>query len=177
MNLVDIPSFPSGHATQGCAGPVVFAVLVPERYSEMIARAAEYENEWILVIAYAMDVLGGQTLALYDLANLFANDPAYMGKDVWGSKSISDFQLAVRQAREVLVPILEPACGGEMTQCTQEVFGRFSHSAENEPFYNETQTYNLPVVHPKSTKQEVVYKIDPEAGYLLTQGVPSLTLK
>ena len=51
-------------------------------------------------------------------------------------------------------------------------FGRFSHSAENEPFYNETQTYNLPVVHPKSTKQEVVYKIDPEAGYLLTSGGP-----
>ena len=45
MNLVDSPSFPSGHATQGYAGTVVFAVLVPERYSEMIARAAEYENE------------------------------------------------------------------------------------------------------------------------------------
>jgi hypothetical protein len=49
MNLVDSPSFPSGHTTYGYTGSLVLAVLVPERYPQMIARAAEYGNDRILM--------------------------------------------------------------------------------------------------------------------------------
>src|ERR1700677_2654765 len=50
-------------------GSLVLALLVPERYQQMIARASEYGNDRILMGAhYAMDVLGGRTLAAYDLA-------------------------------------------------------------------------------------------------------------
>jgi hypothetical protein len=50
---------------------VVLAVLVPERYQQMMARGAEYGNDRILVGAhYAMDVMAGRTLALYDMAHL-----------------------------------------------------------------------------------------------------------
>jgi len=81
MNLIDSPSFPSGHTTYGYMGSLVLAVLVPDRYQEMIARAAEYGNGRIIMGAhYAMDVLGGRTLATYDLAHLLANDPAYMNR-------------------------------------------------------------------------------------------------
>jgi PAP2 superfamily len=64
MNLVDSPSFPSGHTTYGYMGSILLAVLVPERYQEMIARGAEYGNDRIILGShYAMDVLGGRTLA------------------------------------------------------------------------------------------------------------------
>jgi hypothetical protein len=41
-----------------------------------------------------------------------------------------------------------------------------------------TQTYNLPVVYPKSYGAlEDVEKLAPKAGYLLTQAFPSLSLE
>jgi membrane-associated phospholipid phosphatase len=36
MNLVDSPSFPSGHTTYGYMGSFLLAVLVPDRYQETI---------------------------------------------------------------------------------------------------------------------------------------------
>ena len=52
---------------------LLLALLVPQRYPQMVARAAEYGNDRIVMGAhYAMDVLGGRTLALYDLAHLLA---------------------------------------------------------------------------------------------------------
>ena len=112
MNLIDSPSFPSGHTTYGYMGSLVLAVLVPDRYQQMIARGAEYGNDRIIMGAhYAMDVLGGRTLATYDLAHLLANDPAYMNrplKDVAKMTAtsepqvpatIGDFRAAVAAAR------------------------------------------------------------------------------
>jgi hypothetical protein len=178
MNLVDSPSFPSGHTTYGYTGAVLLAVLVPERYSQMIARGAEYGNDRILMGShYAMDVLGGRTLALYDLAHLLANDPSYMGKAVKGAPPITDFQAAVKQARETLVQILEAGCGDKIAQCASQDTGRFNHPPANEAFYKETQTYGLAVVYPDSEKPEDVSKLAPEAGFLLTQAYPALTLK
>jgi hypothetical protein len=178
MNLVDSPSFPSGHTTYGYTGAILLAVLVPERYSQMIARGAEYGNDRILMGShYAMDVLGGRTLALYDMAHLLSNDPAYMGKDIRGAHAISDFQLATKQAREVLLPILEAGCGSKIPQCATQDTGRFSRTVANDIFYRETQTYDLPVVHPQSQQLEDIYKLAPEAGYLLIAAFPSLTLK
>ena len=70
MNLTDSPSFPSGHTTYGYMGSLMLAMLVPDRYPEMVVRAAEYGNDRIVMGAhYAMDVLGGRTLATYDLAH------------------------------------------------------------------------------------------------------------
>jgi peptidoglycan/xylan/chitin deacetylase (PgdA/CDA1 family) len=79
QNLVNSPSYPSGHTTHGYAEGILLALLVPERYTQMVARAAEYGNNRIVIGAhYAMDVIGGRTLALYDLAQLLANKP-----DMW----------------------------------------------------------------------------------------------
>ena len=81
MNLIDSPSFPSGHTTYGYMGSLLLAELVPDRFQEMVVRGAEYGNDRIIMGAhYAMDVLGGRTVATYDLAHLLANDPAYIGR-------------------------------------------------------------------------------------------------
>jgi hypothetical protein len=178
-NLIDSPSYPSGHTTYGYTGAVVLAVLVPERYQQMMARAAEYGNDRILMGAhYAMDVMGGRTLALYDLAHLLANDPAYMGLEAKHGSSIRDFQAAVKAARAEMTTALEAACGNKIEVCAGEDTGRLSNPAANQAFYAATLTYNLPVIYAKTAATvEDVGKIAPEAGYLLTIAFPTLTLE
>lgn len=179
MNLIDSPSFPSGHTTYGYMGSILLAVLVPERYPQMITRASEYGNDRILMGAhYAMDVLGGRTLATYDLAHLLANDPAYVGQTLKGAPVIKDYQAAVKTARADLIEVLKAGCGAEIRSCAQDDTGRLSNPAMNQAAYDVTQTYGLPVVYPKNFGvKEDVNKLAPEAGYLLTTAFPSLTLE
>ena len=178
MDLTNSPSYPSGHTTYGYTGALVLAILVPERYAQMITRGAEYGNDRIIVGAhYAMDVLGGRTLALYDVAHLLANDPAYVGRSLIGAQVIKNFREAVKTARAEMTQVLQAACGDSVKVCAHQDTGRFSDSAADEAFYASTQTYNLPVVYPKNAGVlEDVGKLAPEAGYLLTSAFPSLTL-
>lgn len=179
MNLEKSPSYPSGHTTYGYTGAILLAVLVPERYPQMIVRGAEYGNDRIIVGAhYAMDVLAGRTLALYDMAHLLGNDPAYMGQSLKDAPVIADFRAAVKRARADLTAALQAGCGNAIEVCAGEDTGRLSDPAANEAFYAATQTYNLPVVYPKNASVvEDVSKLAPEAGYLLTVAFPSLTLE
>jgi hypothetical protein len=179
MNLTHSPSYPSGHTTYGYMGSLVLAVLVPERYQQMIARGAEYGNDRIIMGAhYAMDVIAGRTLATYDLAHLLANDPAYVGRTLNGTPMIKDFQAAIKAARADANTALQAACGNTIENCAREDIGRLSNPGANEAFYAATQTYNLPVVYPKNAgRVEEVGKLAPEAGCLLTIAFPSLTLE
>ena len=191
MNLIDSPSFPSGHTTYGYMGSLLLAVLVPDRYQEMVARAAEYGNDRIIMGAhYAMDVLGGRTVATYDLAHLLANDPAYIGRPLKDfaratamsepqvPATIEDFRAAVANARTDLTKALEAACGDTIAACARQDTGRFNAPAMNEAFYASTQTYGLPVVHPETAdKMEDVGALAPEAGNLLTAAFPKLSLE
>jgi hypothetical protein len=179
MNLINSPSYPSGHTTYGYTGALILAVLVPERYQQMIARGAEYGNDRILMGShYAMDVMGGRTLAMYDMAHLLANDPAYVGRALPGVSTIKDFQAAIKAARADVTTTLQAACGKTIQECAREDTGRLSNPAANEAFYAATQTYNLPVVYAQnSAAVENVGKLAPEAGYLLTVAFPTLTLE
>ena len=192
MNLIDSPSYPSGHTTYGYMGSLVLAVLVPQRYQQMVARGAEYGNDRILLGAhYAMDVLGGRTLAMHDLAHLLANDPVYLGRklrNIAAAKSpgqsrpradtITDYQATFTAARADLVAALQAGCGNSVAACAGEDIGRFSDEAATAAFYATTQTYGLPVVHPEMVgKVEDVGQVAPEAGYLLTAAFPHLSLE
>jgi hypothetical protein len=179
MNLINSPSYPSGHTTYGYTGALILAILVPQRYQQMIARGAEYGNDRILVGAhYAMDVMGGRTLATYDMAHLLANDPAYMGRILKGAPTIKDFQAAINAARADVTTALQAACGKTIQDCSREDTGRLSNPAANKAFYAVTQTYNMPIVYPQTANAvEDVGKLAPEAGYLLTVAFPSLTLE
>jgi len=178
MNLVDSPSFPSGHTTYGYTGALLLALLTPERYREMIARGAEYGEDRIVVGAhYATDVMAGRTLATYDVAHLLANDPAYVGQTLKHAPAIADFPAALKAARADLVAALQAGCGDTIDNCARADTSRFNDAAANEAFVAATQTYGLPVVYPKAAEStEDVAKLAPEAGYLLTVAFPSLSL-
>jgi membrane-associated phospholipid phosphatase len=177
QDLFDSPSYPSGHTTYGYTEALLLAMLIPERYPQMVARAAEYGNDRIILGAhYAMDVVAGRTLALYDLAQLLANCAGCVGVNRAGIE-IDDFPQAMAAARADLVKVFEAACGGTIAQCAAKDNGRFAEPLKNLRFYEATQTYNLPVVYSKNANvTEDVGKLAPEAGHLLTIAFPSLTL-
>jgi len=185
MNLVDSPSFPSGHTTYGYMGSLVLAVVFPERFQQMITRAAEYGNDRILMGAhYAMDVIAGRTLAIYDLAHLLANNSSYVGQTLSSPPGtpappmIQDFRAAIAAARTSVTTPLEAACGNTIAACAGQDLGRLSNPAADEALCAITQTYNLPVVYAKNAEGvEDVHTLAPEAGYLLTVAFPSLTLE
>jgi hypothetical protein len=178
MNLADSPSFPSGHTTYGYTGALLLALLTPERYPQMIARAAEYGDDRIIVGAhYAMDVIAGRTLATYDVAHLLANDPAYVGQTLKGAPAIADFPAALKAARADLAAALQAGCGDTVAACARADVGRFNDATANEAFVAATQTYGLPVVYPKAAEgSEDAATLAPEAGYLLAVAFPSLSL-
>ena len=179
MNLVDSPSYPSGHTTYGYMGSLVLAVLVPDRYQEMITRGAEYGNDRILMGAhYAMDVLAGRTLSSYDLAHLLADDPAFLNRSLRNASPIKDYAATLKSIRPEVEAALAAACGDTVAACARADTGRFNNPARNEAFYASTQTYGLPVVFPQNAdKLEDVGALAPEAGNLLTAAFPSLTLE
>ena len=178
------PALPSGHTTYGYMESLLLALLVPERYQQMVTRAAEYGNDRIVLGAhYAMDVVAGRTLAEYDLAQLLANKAGYVGvKPNVGMKSedleaIDDFREALAAARADLTAALKKGCGGEIADCAARDESRFADPAKNSALYEATQTYQLPVVFATNAEgTEDVAKLAPEAGYLLTTAFPNLTL-
>jgi hypothetical protein len=177
QNLTNSPSFPSGHTTYGYAESLLLALIVPQRYLEMITRAAEYGNDRIILGAhYAMDVIGGRALAAYDIAQLLANKPGYVGETRDGVR-IDDFPRALAAARADIIKALEGACGDKLAICARLDNGRFANPTKNRAFYEATQTYGLPAVYPEKTEgTEDVATLAPEAGYLLTAAFPNLTL-
>ncbi len=185
QNLVKSPSFPSGHTTYGYTESLLFAVMLPERFTQMVTRGAEYGNSRIIVGAhYAMDVIGGRSVATYDLAHLLADDPEYIEqKEPTGAKqpktmTIADFQSALHAAKASLREALANACGGKISACATQDSSRFSNASANEAFFEGTLTYGLPVVYPATAgRMEDVGRLAPEAGYILTAAFPKLTLK
>jgi len=181
----DSPAFPSGHTTFGYTDATLLALLVPQRYPQLMVRAAEYGNDRIVLGAhYAMDIIGGRTLTLYDMAHLLANDPDYVGQTltIHGQSAavpvIADFPAALGTARDDLDAALAAKTGQDIGKAAAADTGRFANAARDAAFYESTLTYGLPVVYPaQAGHAEDVLKIAPEAGYLLTYAYPALTLR
>jgi hypothetical protein len=77
-----------------------------------------------------------------------------------------------------MVAALQAACGNSVAACAGEDIGRFGNPAANAAYHAVTRTYDLPVVFQRTaTAVEDVGKLAPEAAYLLTVAVPSLTLQ
>ncbi len=177
QNLVGSPSFPSGHTTFGYTESLLLAILVPQRFTQMIARGAEYGNSRIVLGAhYAMDVIAGRTLAYYDIAHLLAQSPEYVGQTL-GRFPVADYQAALASAKSDVAKALASRCGNTVVVCASTDTGRFSNSALNKQFYESTQTYGLPLVYQATAGHaEDVATLAPEAGFILTAAFPSLTI-
>ncbi len=178
QNLVSSPAYPSGHTVYGATESLLFALMVPERFPQMVTRGAEYGKDRIVLGAhYAMDVIGGRTLAYYDMAQMLAEKPDYVGLKFMKSTPVANFQTALDAAKKDLRSALEKSCEGSVAGCAKQDSSRFSDAAANQAFYEAALTYGLPVVYPaQAGKTEDVADVAPEAGYLLTAAFPKLSL-
>jgi hypothetical protein len=168
------PAFPSGHTTYGNTESLLLAIMVPARYTQMVTRGAEYGNSRIVLGAhYAMDVIAGRTLAYYDLAQLLAAKPAYLGLKE-GKVSITNYPASLKAAARDLNAALEKKCGATVAECAATDTSRFADAAADQAFYESTLTYGLPAVYPAKVENLAVKA--PEAGWLLKAAFPYLTL-
>lgn len=166
------PAFPSGHTAYAFTDALLLAFMVPERYPQLIARAAEYGNSRIILGAhYAMDVIAGRTLAYYDVAQMLAQRKGF-------APGINEKYLTFMAATRTGVrKNLAAACEETLARCAAADTGRFSNPQAVADFYGATLGYGLPVVFAHTaTRREDVASLAPEAGYLLTAAFPSLTL-
>ena len=144
----------------------------------MIARAAEYGDDRIIVGAhYAMDVIAGRTLATYDVAQLLANDPAYVGQTLKGAPAIADFPAALKAARADLVAALQAGCGDTIALARARISAASTIPRRTKPSSPRRRPTACRSSIPRRRRRtEDVATLAPEAGYLLTVAFPSLSL-
>jgi autotransporter-associated beta strand protein len=67
-------SFPSGHTTYAYSSAILFGMMMPEGYQQMMSRADAFANGRLVMGAhYPIDLMGGRTLSTYYIANWLSN--------------------------------------------------------------------------------------------------------
>ena len=153
--LIDNPGFPSGHSTFSYTQDLLFGIMVPERYQQLLTRASEYGDNRIVLGAHSpLDIIGGRIIATYDVVQLLNNNPAYLNQTVTlpGGGSVttsSDFATLFTNATTDLRTLLQQGCGTDLTTCAAAgAPDRFSDTQQNRTDYTHRLTYGLPSVGP-----------------------------
>ena len=164
------PSFPSGHTTYAFTDGILLAMLVPQQYQSMLARAADYGNSRIaLGVHYPLDIIGGRALATYDLAQAFTN-PAYINNAaVTGTAINLPTQFVAAQGQ--LQAYLAAQCGTTVAACAGSAANQagnpYAPSAANQAAYQQRLTYGLPTLTFAQAPREQAPAGGPDASILL----------
>lgn len=148
--LTNNPAFPSGHTTYAYTQALMFAMMVPERYQQLLTRASEYGNSRIVLGAhYPLDVIGGRIIATYDVVQMLNNNPAYLNQTinvfaVGNVTTSSNYASLFASATSDLRGLLTAGCGTSIAVCsTTGGTDRFSNAAQNKADYTYRLTYGL----------------------------------
>jgi outer membrane autotransporter protein len=164
------PSFPSGHTTYAFTDGILLAMLVPQQYQSMLARAADYGNSRIaLGVHYPLDIIGGRALATYDLAQAFTN-PGYINNAaVTGTAINLPTQFVAAQGQ--LQAYLAAQCGTTVAACAGSAANQagnpYAPSAANQAAYQQRLTYGLPTLTFAQAPREQAPAGGPDASILL----------
>lgn len=155
------PSFPSGHTEAGYTTGLLYAVLLPQYYQELVTAAQTFGySRNILGVHYPLDVVGGRIIATYNLVQWLAGN--YQ----------ADFQselAAASQELEVLLgftpAVPYAACATNVAGCMAAgVFPSAAQFTANNREMVSYLTYDLPSVG-STTDAPIV----PDNAYLLLQ--------
>lgn len=146
-------SFPSGHSAFGFASTTLLAMMVPEKFQELLARGAEYGNSRIVLGAhYPMDVIGARIMTLQSVARMLNNDDEYTDREyrtVFGEQKTStdDFRKLMATSATDLRTMLETGCGDTIARCAAtSAPDRFSDMEKTRADYLYRLTYDLGTV-------------------------------
>ncbi len=146
QDLATEGAFPSGHSSIGNSTALLYAVLLPESYQDLLQSAVEFgRSRNILGVHYPLDIIGGRMMAYYSMTQMLANNPDYV---------VGDFATAVQQASQALhtelgaaVAVPYAACATNIASCVANgVFPTASQFATNLATYAGNLTYGLPSV-------------------------------
>jgi len=169
-------SFPSGHTTFGFTSSLLMAMLVPERYQEVMTRGSEYgDSRVVLGVHYPLDVIAGRVLASYDVAQMLNNNASYLGATVNGVFGIGDltttsnFQTLFTAAQADVRNLLQTGCGTtDLAACAASgAPDRFSNLAQDRAAYMARLTYGLPTLSYAQAPREAAPAGGPDASILL----------
>ncbi|UMY19406.1 autotransporter domain-containing protein [Methylobacterium organophilum] len=168
--LATNPSFPSGHTTYAFTDSILIAMLVPQQYQSMMARAADYgASRIILGVHYPLDIIGGRALASYDLAQAFTN-PLYVNNAATTGTAINLPSLFT-QASGQIQAYLSAQCGDTVANCASSAANNagnpYTASAANQALYQQRLTYGLPTLSFAAAPREAAPANGPDASILL----------
>jgi autotransporter-associated beta strand protein len=153
-------AFPSGHSTYGNTASLLYAIMVPEAYQDLMIAGQQWGlSRNILGVHYPFDVIGGRILAYYAVAQALANNPAYVSGDFAGA--LAGTTTALRNALGPSLAVPYAACTTNVAACIAN--GTFPSAAtltQNNQAYASLATYatygvlpvgptNLPPVVPQ----------------------------
>lgn len=166
---------PSGHTTFGYTTSLLFAMLVPERYTQFMTRASEYGNSRVVLgVHYPIDVVLGRVIGTYDVVQMLNNNPQYTNFTVNGVFGIGDvtttnnFQSVFVAAQTDVRNLLQAGCGSSIATCSAtSAPDRFSNLAQNQADYIARLTYGLPTLSFAQAPREQAPAGGPDASILL----------
>ena len=143
-------SFPSGHTAFGFAATTLLAIMVPERFQELLTRGSEYGNSRVVLGAhYPLDVIGARVMTLKAVADMLNNSDQYTNRSftsIFGQPltSTDDFAALMAEATSDLRTMLADGCGDTIAGCiaTSDT-DRFSDKDANAADYAERLTYGF----------------------------------
>ncbi|MDP4004542.1 autotransporter domain-containing protein [Methylobacterium sp. NEAU K] len=164
------PSFPSGHTTYAYTDGILLAMLMPQQYQNMLARAADYANDRIVLgVHYPLDIIGSRALAAYDLAQAFTN-PAYINNAAMTGTAINLPAQFIRAQTEIQA-YLAAQCGNTVAACAGSAANAAGNpyvpSAANQAAYQTRLTYGLPTLSVAQAPREAAPAGGPDASILL----------
>ena len=150
QSYVQSPSFPSGHSAIGNVNAIVFAILAPGYYQQLLQSGVDFGySRNVFAAHYPLDVIGGRILATYVTAETLAGDNSLYPS---GSFAQSDLSLASGQMQSYLggggASPYAAACAN-LAAClgngTIPTAAAYTQAAQN---YTYDLTYDLPAVGP-----------------------------
>ena len=168
--LTTNPSFPSGHTNYAYTDSLLIAMLVPQDYQSMLARASAYGNSRIVLgVHYPLDIIASRAFSAYDLAQAFTN-PLYINNAATTGTAINLPGLFTAANAE-LQPYLAANCGGTVAACSTS-----AANTANNPYVPSAAlaasvvanlTYGLPTLTLAQAPQEAAPTGGPDASILL----------
>lgn len=132
--------FPSGHTAEAWRDAIAMAYLVPQRYQEMLTRAAAMgDNRIIAGMHSPFDVIGGRVLAVAQVTyNLNRAQNADLKKQAYDqTQSWLSAKAGVERASELV----------HFAQSQPVSSDRFADRATNAALIEKTTTYGFPAIH------------------------------
>jgi outer membrane autotransporter protein len=148
QSYLQSPSFPSGHSATGNINAIVFAILAPGYYQQLLQSGVDFGySRNVFAAHYPLDVIGGRILATYVTAETLAGDDSLYPSGGFAQANLPSLSAAMQAYLGGGGASPYAAACANLAAClgngTIPTAAAFAQAAQNYAYY---LTYNLPAV-------------------------------